>query len=203
MKLGLVLLLILIALQGVLFSHVFQGTYYFAILLAIIAFARPKNWSVFNIPLVLIWIAVWIDSLGNAINLYSKYIWYDDFSHAAVSALLLPMALKIFSVNRRVGDKTEAAEEVDVSGNGSAGNTSNATKKTAGIKIWPILLFPACSVVAIMSVYEVWEYWAERIFNLTFIWGRYDTNLDLQWNIFGVCAACSIYVFYHRMSKSA
>lgn len=155
MRFPLFLLAALIAIHLAIFAHINQGVYYFGLLVAALYLFRRPHLAAFRIPLVLAWSAVWIDSLGNAYGWYSRYVWYDDFSHAAVSALVVATAAAFLATMRE--------------------------PLARGIH----LAFSFLLTVFLMTAYEVWEYWAQYFSGIRFIWGEFDTALDLQWNMLG------------------
>ncbi len=166
---SLALLLTAATIHTIWFQHIYQGIYYFALLVITLRLV-PK----FQLPrtaLYSAWFLIWVDSLGTYYDLYGKFPWYDDFSHMAVSAcvtLLVIALLEALNPNQSRG----------------------------------FLLIAGCtSAIALMAGYEILEYWFQHISGIRFIWGEFDTALDLQSDMLGALAGTFLLSLAHRLRK--
>lgn len=127
----------------------------------------------FRLPILCIsalWLLMWMDSIGTFYDLYGRFNWYDDMSHIIVSAAA---TLGIVEV---VG----------------AYNPNQSRKS---------IVFTGCmTAIALMAGYEVLEYWIEQTTNFQFIWGKFDTTLDIQSDIIGALGGSALALWTRRTS---
>jgi hypothetical protein len=158
------LFLLLIALQAAWFHHLYQGVYYFALLTILIYSLRKLVQNGLRAPLSFAWLAVWFDSIGNYYDWYGNINNYDDFSHMIVAAAIVFIFFYIF-IHLKL-------------------SSPFAILSSRNIAVSGAFLMSAF----LMSLYEVLEFYLQRVSGIRFIWGEFDTTLDLQWNIIGAIA---------------
>ncbi len=113
--------------------------------------------------LILVFLALQVDALGNYFHLYRpdvKPIRYDEFAHLIVQALIMPMIIWI------------------------AQRLFQAAKIRAPFTL--VASFAATSMFSLSAFYEVVELWDDRYFGGHRIWSLLDTSEDLQWDLCGV-----------------
>lgn len=113
--------------------------------------------------LVLVFLALQVDALGNFFRLYGQRLGpmqYDEFSHLVVQVLITPVI--VWFVHRLL--------------------------QRYGYQL-PLALtafFAATTVFSISAAYEIIELWDELYLGGKRIWGPYDTATDLQWDLCGI-----------------
>ncbi len=113
--------------------------------------------------LVLVFLALQVDALGNFFRMYGRQfgpMQYDEFSHMIVQVLVSPAI--VWLVSRLLNQYGHHLP----------------LKLTA--------LFAATIVFSLSAVYEIIELWDEIYFGGKRIWGPYDTATDLQWDLCGI-----------------
>lgn len=113
--------------------------------------------------LLLVFLAVQVDALGNYFRLYGRDfgpMQYDQFAHLTVQALVTPLI--VWLVQRFMH------------------------KFSYPLPLSIATLFSTALMFSIASIYEIIELWDELHFGGQRIWGKYDTALDLQWDLCGI-----------------
>ena len=141
------------------------NTAFIILFLSIVYLYLRRRYQV-NIPwllLLFVFIAVEVDALGNFFRLYGQRfgpMQYDEFSHMTVQILVTPIIIWLLQ---------------------------GAFEKL-GYRL-PMLAtsFLAATVMfSLASFYEIIELWDDLYFGGSRIWGRYDTAMDLQWDLCGI-----------------
>ena len=134
--------------------------------------------------LVLVFLALQVDALGNFFRMYGQRfgpMQYDEFSHMAVQVLVSPII--VWFVNRLLHQHGYRLP----------------FKLTA--------FFAATIVFSLSAAYEIIELWDEIYFGGRRIWGPYDTATDLQWDLCGIIVgtlfSCIILRIIHTDPKTA
>ena len=115
--------------------------------------------------LLCVFAAVEVDALGNFFRLYGQRfgpMQYDEFSHMTVQVLVTPIV--VWLVQRAL------------------------QKLNHQFSLRLISLLSASVMFSLASFYEIIELWDDLYFRGTRIWGRYDTAIDLQWDLCGIAA---------------
>jgi uncharacterized membrane protein YjdF len=113
--------------------------------------------------LVLVFLALQVDALGNFFRMYGRQfgpMQYDEFSHMMVQVLVSPVI--VWFVSRLLNQY----------------GYHLPLKLTA--------FFAATIVFSLSANYEIIELWDEIYFGGKRIWGPYDTATDLQWDLCGI-----------------
>jgi len=133
-------------------------------LLAFYGYLRSRhNLSVPVMLLLLVFVALQIDALGNYFRMYGRQfgpLQYDEFSHLTVQVLVTPIVVWLAqqALERR-GYRL------------SLGLTS---------------FFAATTMFSLSAFYEILELWDEVYFHGQRIWNTHDTANDLQWDLTGI-----------------
>lgn len=113
--------------------------------------------------LMLVFLALQVDALGNFFHLYGQQfgpMQYDEFAHTTVQILVSPIIVWL---------------------------VSNTLHRFGYHLPLPLSAFFAASIVFSLSAgYEIIELWDEIHFGGRRIWGPYDTATDLQWDLCGI-----------------
>jgi hypothetical protein len=134
------------------------------ILLAMIRFYVQWRYSI-TVPLIillLIFLSVQVDAVGNYLSLYktlTEPLPYDVFAHFTIPMIIAPVLIWLF-----------------------------ATSLEKSHYRLPIGIISFCSVTInffLSGFYEVIELWDELFFNGKRIWTLHDTSNDLQWGLLG------------------
>jgi len=123
----LIILILIVAAHAALFGRVYQGVFYFA-LLALGLVVLKKNASFLSLSLPVL--AVFMDSFGNYKEFYGRLSWFDDLSHALISALLFFFLLSV----------------------------GRSFMKTENYFAYGI--FALAATISLGAIYEIFEYWA-------------------------------------------
>lgn len=113
--------------------------------------------------LLCVFAAVEVDALGNFFRLYGQRfgpMQYDEFSHMTVQVLVTPIV--VWLIQRAL------------------------QKLNHQFSLRLISLLSASVMFSLASFYEIIELWDDLYFRGTRIWGRYDTAIDLQWDLCGI-----------------
>lgn len=130
------------------------------------------------LPWVTAWlvaIGVWFDALGNFINFYSRFSWWDKLAHGIGSAAA---ALALFAL-------------------------LNGLQHLGRIRLtrWLTALFAMSCTTLLAAIYEISEYLGDQWFATHRVTDLYDTADDLLWNTIGVVlviALASMMTVRHR-----
>src|SRR5262245_37576078 len=119
-----------------------------------------------NLPpslLVLVFVALQIDALGNLFGMYGQQIGplqYDEFSHMFVQVLVTPVI--VWLVQNALG------------------------KYGHHLPLKLTAFFAGTMVFSLSAFYEIIELWDELYFHPHRIWGPLDTATDLQFDLCGI-----------------
>ena len=132
--------------------------------LLLLYFIAKKEFEI-EVPLLivfLLFLGAFVDSLGNALNLYGKKLgplWYDSWVHLFTPfCLSLSLSWLFYYLKRQ---------------------------RKIKMKRWVMGLFVFSLITTLSAFYEVTELWDELYFGGKRIWGEQDTARDLQWNMTG------------------
>jgi len=121
-------------------------------------------------------LGVWIDAIGNFAYFYSKYGWWDDFTHFIGS---LALALILFYIFYQLNKK-------------------------GIIKLgrFNLNLLVVSVTMLLVALYEISEFIGDLLFNTQRIGARYDTASDLTYNLLGALLVVFIGDLIVRRRKS-
>src|SRR4026209_2363086 len=138
------------------FVVVFLGVFYFY-------FSARLNLRIPFVLLVLVFLALQVDALGNFFRMYGQKfgpMQYDEFAHMTVQVLVSPIIVWL------------------------AGRVLQQLGYRLPLKL--TAFFAATIVFSMSAIYEIIELWDEIYFGGRRIWGPYDTATDLQWDLCGI-----------------
>lgn len=133
--------------------------------------------------LVLVWLSVALDGLGNLLDLYKKqfrYFQYDEFTHTAIPALTMPLVVWLLRMGLRHFDYQ--------------------------LPLGVVVVFALTIMFTLSGFYEVLEYWDDK-----YMWpepgmrihGAYDTPNDLQCDLLGMTVGGLLAYWALRRDPSA
>lgn len=103
--------------------------------------------------------STWLDAIGNFMNLYTKYVWWDDIAHFAGSLAVAVLIYSIFYVLR--------------------------SKNVINLNDFHFLLYVFSVAVLVTVVYELSEYFGDILFDMQRVGQGYDTSSDLTYDLLG------------------
>ncbi|PIY96328.1 MAG: hypothetical protein COY66_04240 [Candidatus Kerfeldbacteria bacterium CG_4_10_14_0_8_um_filter_42_10] len=121
-------------------------------------------------------IGVWLDAMGNFFYFYSRYGWWDDFTHFVGSLSVAITLLYIFF----------------------------HLNKKGFIKLgrFNLNLFVVSVTMLLVSFYEISEYLGDLLFSTRRIGERFDTASDLTSNLLGALAVVLVGAVITRKKKT-
>jgi uncharacterized membrane protein YjdF len=144
----------------------FASNVVFGIVFLTLFYVYVRHRHKISIPaslLVLVFIALQIDALGNLFGMYGQQfgpLQYDEFSHMMVQALVSPSIVWL---------------------------VQHALEKWGHhLPLKLTAFFAGTMVFSLSAFYEVIELWDELYFHPHRIWGPLDTATDLQFDLFGI-----------------
>jgi uncharacterized membrane protein YjdF len=144
----------------------FASNVVFGIVFLTLFYVYVRHRHKISIPaslLVLVFIALQIDALGNLFGMYGQQfgpLQYDEFSHMMVQALVSPSIVWL---------------------------VQHALEKWGHhLPLKLTAFFSGTMVFSLSAFYEIIELWDELYFHPHRIWGPLDTATDLQFDLFGI-----------------
>lgn len=144
----------------------FASNVVFGIVFLTLFYVYVRHRHKISIPaslLVLVFIALQIDALGNLFGMYGQQfgpLQYDEFSHMMVQALVSPSIVWL---------------------------VQHALEKWGHhLPLKLTAFFAGTMVFSLSAFYEIIELWDELYFHPHRIWGPLDTATDLQFDLFGI-----------------
>jgi len=154
----------------------------FGIVFLSLFYAYVRGRHKINIPvslLVLVFLALQIDALGNLFGLYGQQfgpLQYDEFSHMSVQVLVSPIIVWLIQ---------------------------HALEKGGHHLPMPLTAFFAgTTVFSLSAFYEIIELWDEMYFHPHRIWGPLDTATDLQFDFCGIVIGTLLACLLLRTSQA-
>jgi len=138
----------------------------FGIVFLVLFYVYVSRRHKINLPaslLVLVFIALQVDALGNLFGMYGKQfgpLQYDEFAHMSIQVLVSPIIVWLVQ------------------------HTLEKWGHHLPIKL--TAFFAATMVFSLSAFYEIIELWDEMYFHPHRIWGPLDTATDLQFDLCGI-----------------